>query len=117
MSVFYCVQLSPLISGFHTILGAAFLTSLANFAFVSACQIVTAVQLPRLLEPLALLLVLSLTHFNHPPALLALLYHFTVHLDTILCSHVSSHALRFFEIGCSLPGTILLRTRMRFSCP
>ena len=41
------------------------MTSLVNLTFVLADQINTAVELPHALEPLALLLALCLTHFNH----------------------------------------------------
>ncbi|KAG8218162.1 P-loop containing nucleoside triphosphate hydrolase protein [Butyriboletus roseoflavus] len=48
-----------------TLLGLAFLTSLATLYFILTRQITTAVQLPHALEPLALLLALSLTRLNH----------------------------------------------------
>ncbi|KAN0098013.1 P-loop containing nucleoside triphosphate hydrolase protein [Tylopilus felleus] len=48
-----------------TLLGLAFLTSLATLAFILTNQITVAVQLPYALEPLALLFTLCLTRFNH----------------------------------------------------
>ncbi|KAG8218181.1 multidrug resistance-associated protein 1 [Butyriboletus roseoflavus] len=48
-----------------TLLGLAFLTSLATLSFILTGQINAVVQLPHAFEPLALLLALCLTRFNH----------------------------------------------------
>lgn len=50
---------------FQTLLGLAFLTSLTTLVFVIRARIATAVNLPYLLEPLALFFAVLLTQSNH----------------------------------------------------
>lgn len=99
----------------QTLLGLAFLTSVTTLAFILTDQISTAaVQLPRALEPLALLLALCLTRVNH--------------LRTRSSSYssgpatpaffISTYATCHSETGCHPPGvTFSLPTTTRIQSP